>query len=233
MATTDEDELRELVTQAGAIMDLKGLVDYLGHASARIPGSDRIVIKPKHSARIRSMRQLTPADMIVIDLDGNQLSGEDPAPSERFIHTEIYRVRPDVSGIVHTHQPATTLLGILGAPLHPLLHIPSTFVRGEVPTWPSSLLVTNPERGRQMAAALGDASILHLQNHGLVCTSDDVKRATVTAVMVEELAVANLEVLKTGMAPRVIPPDEARLLIEDSQPITGRWAYYLQLAGLD
>lgn len=236
MSTTEqatEQELRELVTLAGYVMDHRGLVDYLGHASARIPGADRIVIKPKHSARIRSMRQLGPEDMIVVDLDGEQLSGQDPAPSERFIHTEIYRARPDVGGIVHTHQPAATLLGMLDEPLRPLLHIPSTFVREEVARWECALLVTGADRGKEMATALGDASILHLVNHGLVCVAEDVRRATVTAVMVEELAVANLEVLRTGRSPRVIPDDERRLLIEESQPITGRWAYYLQQAGVE
>src|ERR1041385_3254348 len=79
----------------------QGLSDYLGHPSARVPGTERVVVKPKHSVDIRGMDHMTADDMIVVDLDGRQLDGDYAPPAEVYIHTEIYRARPDVLGIVH------------------------------------------------------------------------------------------------------------------------------------
>jgi ribulose-5-phosphate 4-epimerase/fuculose-1-phosphate aldolase len=227
---TTESELRELVTTAGRILYQQGLTDYLGHASARVPGTDRVVIKPKHSKTVRSPGELSPADMIVIDLDGNLLEGDDPPPSECFIHTEIYRARPDVRAVVHTHQRAATLLGVVGADLLPVLHVPAVLTDGgTMPVWACPLLVTGPELGRQLAAALGEAGLCHLQGHGIVSVATDLRRATVTAIALEQLAEANLTILRTGLPPRVITPAELDQLRNAVASIDGRWAYYVQL----
>lgn len=236
MTTVSEDhatklELRTQVAEAGGILHYLGLVDYLGHCSARVPGTDQVVIKPKHSPRTRSPRQLDPADMVVIDLDGELVEGHELPPSERFIHTEIYRARPDVHAVVHTHQSASTILGVLGAPLKPVLHVQSVLTDGgRIATWPFSALVTTAELGGRLAAALGDAPLCHLQGHGIVSVADDLPRATVTAIALEQLAEANLRILQTGLAPRVIEHEELAGLRQTLAPIEGRWAYYRQLA---
>lgn len=228
----DETRLRELVATAGRILYQQGLTDYLGHCSARVPGTDRVVIKPKHSTTVRSPGELKPADMVVIDLDGNLLDGSDAPPAECFIHTEIYRARPDVQAVVHTHQRAATLLGVVGADLLPVLHVPSVLTDGgTMPTWPCPLLVTDRELGRQLAASLGTAGLCHLQGHGIVSVAADIKRAVVTAMAVEQLAEANLTILQTGLTPRTIAKDELDKLRGAVASIDGRWAYYVQLLG--
>lgn len=227
-----EMPLRELVATAGRILYQQGLTDYLGHCSARVPGSDRVVIKPKHSRTVRSPGDLGPSDMIVIDLDGNLLEGDGAPPAECFIHTEIYRARPDVQAVVHTHQRAATLLGVTGAELRPVLHVPAVLTDGgAMPTWPCPLLVTSPELGRQLAAALGPAGLCHLQGHGIVSAAADVRRAAVAAIALEQLAEANLTILQTGLSPRVITPAELDELRHAVAPVEGRWAYYAQLLG--
>jgi ribulose-5-phosphate 4-epimerase/fuculose-1-phosphate aldolase len=227
-----EVELRELVALAGQVLYQQGLTDYLGHCSARVPGTDRVVIKPKHSKRVRSPGALGPADMVVIDLDGNLLEGDDAPPAERFIHTGIYRERPDVAAVVHTHQRAATLLGVIGGDLLPVLHVPAVLTEGgTMPTWPCPLLVTSPELGRKMASALGGASLCHLQGHGIVSVAADLRRATVAAIAAEQLAEANLAILQTGRAPRVITPGELAELRTSVASVDGRWAYYLQMLG--
>jgi L-ribulose-5-phosphate 4-epimerase len=223
-------ELRELVALSGRILTALGLVDYLGHSSARLPGTDRVVIKPKHSPTVRSMAALGPDDMIVVDLDGRLVEGTARPPAEVFLHTEIYRARQDVAAVVHTHQPSATLAGVLGAPILPVLHVPSTFVPADPPTWPCPLLVDNPERGRQLAAALGRERFCHLQGHGIVSVAADVRHATVGAVMLEQLAEIALRVAATGLKPRVIPDDEIAVLRGQVAGVDGRWAYYQQLA---
>jgi ribulose-5-phosphate 4-epimerase/fuculose-1-phosphate aldolase len=227
-----EAQLRELVATAGQILYQRGLTDYLGHCSARVPGTDRVVIKPKHSKTVRSPGDLGPDDMIVIDLDGNLLDGNDAPPSECSIHTEIYRARPDVQAVIHTHQRAATLLGIMGADLLPVLHVPAVLTDGgTMPIWPCPLLVTGPELGRKLAAALGTAGLCHLQGHGIVSVASDLRRATVTAIALEQLAEANLAILQTGLPPRVITPGELDQLRSAVASVDGRWAYYVQQLG--
>jgi len=227
---TAETQLRDLVALAGSILHHQGLVDYLGHCSARVPGTDRVVIKPKFSPRTRSPGALVGADMVVIDLDGSLVDGIEPPPAECFIHTEIYRRRPDVGAVVHTHQPEATLLGVIGADLLPLLHVPAVLTDGgRMPIWPSPVLVTTPELGKDVAEALADASLCHLQGHGIVSVGSDIRRATLGAIATEQLASANLRVLETGRVPRVITEDELSSLRSTVGSVEGRWAYYCQL----
>jgi ribulose-5-phosphate 4-epimerase/fuculose-1-phosphate aldolase len=225
-----EDDLRELVALAGRVLYQQGLADYLGHCSARVPGTDRIVIKPKHSTRVHSLGSLRAADMIIVDLGAAQLGSGEPPPAETRLHTEIYRARPDVGAVVHTHQTSSTLLGVIGADLLPVLHIPAVLTAGgSIATWPCPLLVNTPELGRSLAAALGDGSLCHLQGHGIVSVAGDIKTAAVTAVALEQLAEANLRILQTGRAPRVITGAELAGLAAAAAPVDGRWSYYLQL----
>src|SRR5207253_11271899 len=137
-----------------------------GHPSARVPGTDRVVVKPKHSVDIRGMDRMTADDMILVDLDGRQLDGDYGPPAEVFIHTEIYRARPEVLAVVHTHQPMATIAGVYGLPILPVLHIESPLVEHPVPTWPSARMVVTPELGRDLARALGSHNVCHLQGHG-------------------------------------------------------------------
>ena len=148
-----ERQLREYVAKAGHILYKLGLADYLGHPSARVPGTDRVIIKPRHSERIHGMGDLTADDMVVIDLDGNQLEGTDGPPGERFIHTEIYRARPDVLGVVHTHQTLSTMFGVVGREILPLLHVEAPLVARGIPTYPSPELVHSAAQGAKVAEA--------------------------------------------------------------------------------
>jgi len=232
MASQAEAELRQLVADAGRILYRLGLTDYMGHASARIPGTDRIVIKPRHSVRIRAMDRVAPEDLIIIDMDGNFVEGGDGPPAERFIHTCIYRARPDVQSVVHTHQPMATILGVAGQPILPILHVESPLVEQPVPIWPCAKLVTDDDLGEQLASALGEHGVCLLQGHGIVSVAASVKEATIGAVHLERLADANYKVLAINKQPRVIPPDEIRQLKERGVGVDVRWAYYAELAGV-
>jgi ribulose-5-phosphate 4-epimerase/fuculose-1-phosphate aldolase len=224
-----EAELRSLVAASGKILYHQGLVDYLGHCSIRVPGTDRIIIKPKHSPTIRGLGSVGPDDMLVIDVDGRVLEGDAKPPAEACIHTEIYRARPDVTAVVHTHQPESTLLGVIGAELMPVLHVQSVLTNGgRIANWPCPLLVTTPELGQDLAKALGEESLCHLQGHGIVSVAADIRLATVAAIALEQLAQANLQILQTGRSPRLITSEELGELTTALASIEGRWAYYLE-----
>ena len=206
-----------------------GLVDYLGHVSARTAESN-VVIKPKHSTAIRGMNKLSADQMITVNMAGNLLEGESRPPAEVFIHTEIYKARPDVNAVVHTHQHSATIMGIISAPTLPLLHIPASYVGPEdVGLWPCPMLVTNADLGSDLAKSLGDKSFCHLQGPGIVSVGANVEEAVVKAVMLEELAVANLAVMASGRAPRIITVEEREELEAFRGPVAGRWAYLKEL----
>lgn len=228
----DEARARRLVTASSTIQYRLGLTDYLGHTSMRLPGDGRYLIKPKHSPSVRAMDDLGPDDLIVVDGAGVSEGGGRP-PAEVFIHTEILERRPDVNVVVHTHQPLAVTMGVLEVPIHPLLHVQSPLVREPVPIWPCSLLVTDQELGGQLADALGDRSVAHLQGHGIVSVGATIEEATVNAIHLEQLAKINLECLKTGRSPRVIPDTEIDRLRETLAPVDGRWAYYASITEVD
>ena len=215
-------EGRTLVAEAGRVLSGLGLIDYLGHASMRV--DDGAIIKPKHSPTIRDASRLGPEHMVRVDIDGALVEGEDPPPAEVFIHTKIYRARPDVGAVVHTHQKAATMLGVLEAPMLPLLHIPASYV-DRLQMWPHARLVADRELGADLAAALGDATFCHLQGHGIVSVAPTLPEAVVGAAMVEDLATANLEALRAGLAPRVIPDDELADLRRLRGGVEGRWQF--------
>src|SRR5436190_581410 len=187
-----ERELRETVIMAGKILYRLGLVDYMGHASARIPGTDRALIKPRHSEDVKGMDSVLPDQLVTMDLDGTMLDGPAPPPSERYIHTAIYRSRPDVGGVVHTHQTLATVFGIVGRPLLPILHVEAPLVADGVPIYDSPRLITSAALGAEVADALGGRDVCHLRNHGIVAVGRTVQEATVNAIFLERLARANL-----------------------------------------
>src|SRR5687767_7566790 len=105
----------------------------MGHPSARIPDTNLAVIKPRFSVDIRGMSEMTAQHMIIVDFDGNLVEGDHGPPGETSIHTEIYRARPDVQAVVHTHQTMSTAFGMVDRPLLPLIHVESELVAREIP----------------------------------------------------------------------------------------------------
>lgn len=223
-----EATLKEDVATACRILARLGLVDYMGHASARVPGTDRVLIKPRHSEKIRGLDQLSAEQIIAVDLLGGQLEGTDGPPSERFIHTGIFRARSDVGGVVHTHQTFATAFGSVGREILPILHVEAPLVANGIPIYRSPELINTVELGDAVAAVLGDASVCHLQGHGIVAVGSTVREAAIAAIHLERLARANHLAAQLG-TPRVITPAEIERLTGPMVDYHVRWAYYASL----
>jgi ribulose-5-phosphate 4-epimerase/fuculose-1-phosphate aldolase len=228
-----EVELRQQLADVCRVLFRLHLVDYMGHPSARLPGTDRVLIKPRHSLQIRAQDAIRPEDMAVIDLDGNHLSGEHAPPGELFIHTAIYRARPDVQAVVHTHQPMATVMSVAEAPILPVLHVEGDLVERPVPVWPHAMLVTTAKLGADLANTLGDHTVALLQGHGVVSVAATPAEAALHAIHLEHLAVANWRVLAMGRQPRIIPSEELAQRAATGVGWQVRWAYYRQQAGCD
>src|SRR5258706_1527411 len=143
------------------------LIDYSGHCSAR-RDADSFYINS--GASIRST--LTAADIVAIDLDGALREGTAAPPLEFPLHAEIYRARPDVQVVMHTHPQWSTILTMVGAPWRPVC--PHGTLLGAVPVLDSPPSVNTRAMGERVAAALGGGSAVLLKSHGAVVVAPDI-----------------------------------------------------------
>jgi ribulose-5-phosphate 4-epimerase/fuculose-1-phosphate aldolase len=203
MAKKIETELREKVAMACRILAASGICSgvtaAVGHASARIPGTDKIVIKGR-GYRNEALEQMRPEDQIIIDLDCNIVSapkGIAPA-GEIKLYTHIYKTRPDVGGIVHAHPRFATVLSVVKTPMSVVCHEGAHITLQGVPVFDDMNLISTDETGSATAALLGPRSALLLKAHGAVTVGRSVEQATVNMIDLEEQARMNFYCLSAG-----------------------------------
>jgi L-fuculose-phosphate aldolase len=175
-------ELRARVALACRIIALEGYVDLtLGHVSAREPGTSTVWIKRKGPA----LDEVVPDDVIALDLDDREALSAPEYHLESVMHTEIYRVRPDVGSVIHGHPLYGTALASTDASLRMLTHDAVLFADGigEFDEGPD--LVTDQARGARVAAALGERRAALLRNHGVVIAGEDVRWSVLSAIVLE------------------------------------------------
>jgi ribulose-5-phosphate 4-epimerase/fuculose-1-phosphate aldolase len=226
-------ELKASVALACRVLAHLGLVDYLGHVSARLPASDCFVMSPRGNA-LGNLLAFTAADMLLVDLDGQVVDGAHPVPSEVFIHTEILRARPDVQSVVHTHQPMAVAFGLAGRPVEPAHHTGSTLLLRPVPTYDSPNMVVDAAKGRRVGAALGEHCLLQMRGHGVTAVGASVPQAALNAIFFEQQAMHNYRALQLGGLTRMTDAElglheadlqEAARTASDGGP----WRYYVSL----
>ncbi len=189
-----------------------GVRSAVGHASARIPGTDRIVIKGRGYAN-DALEQMRPEDQIVIDLDCNIISAPKgiAPPAEIKLYTHIYKTRPDVGGIVHAHPPFATVMSVIKTPMSVVCHEGAYVTSLGVPIFDDMNLISTDETGGAMAAALGSKPALLLKAHGAVTVGKTVEQATVHMIDLEEQAKMNVYCLSaSGGNFSTVSPEEVQ-----------------------
>jgi L-fuculose-phosphate aldolase len=167
------------------------LVDYSGHCSGRRDAGSFYI---NSGASVRST--LTADDIVAIDFDGELREGSDRPPLEFPLHAEIYRVRPDVRVVMHTHPKWSTLLTMVGAPFRPVF--PQGALLGDVPVLDTPLSVNTREMGVRVAAALGAGPALLLKSHGAVVVGSDIAQCFALAIYLEENASRQYMAMQIG-----------------------------------
>jgi len=226
-----EDQLRIEVATCVRLLEHLGLIDFSGHVSARIPGTDTILINAWGGKA--SPEKVTPDDIVKADLDGNPLAAGDQLPSEKHIHTSIYRRRPDVLAVAHTHPPVTTALSAAGIEYVPVMHHGSIFHAG-VPVYDDCRHVNTKEKGDAVAAGLGPARATLIRGHGAVVVAENVKGVFFGSVYLEDNARKLADIYKMGAKPIVLREDEieacARIWRENQ--FHKVWNYYQEKTGI-
>jgi ribulose-5-phosphate 4-epimerase/fuculose-1-phosphate aldolase len=222
-------ELKETLAYSCNILANEGHWDnILGHVSVRIPKQDRILMKP-HSFGFEEIR---PQHIIVCDLDGKKIEGKYERHSEVFIHTEIYRARPDVNCVVHSHPPYAIAFGSLGQPLRPVSHEGSIFHEG-LPTFDyTTALIRTPELGQEVAKALKKCRGVLMKNHGSTVVGESIEVATLYAVFLEKACRIQLLATASG-EPSWTSDDEAPIKFEQiytPHRLGSMWDYFVRRA---
>jgi len=197
----DANLIDDLVA-ANRILSDQGVVDGFGHVSVRHETD------PMRFLLARSMAPglVTADDILEFDLDGNALESRGRALYvERFIHSEIYKVYPDVRAVVHSHSPSIIPFGITNAPLRPIYHM-SSFLGAGVPIFEireaggpaTDMLIRNPGLGAAVARKLGKSAVVLMRGHGNVVVGQSIQQVVFRAIYTEINAKLQAEALRLG-----------------------------------
>jgi HCOMODA/2-hydroxy-3-carboxy-muconic semialdehyde decarboxylase len=183
-----EAELLRDLAAASRVLAAQGVVDGFGHVSLRHPSApDRYLM-----ARSIAPALVTPGDIIEYDLDSNPCNAAGRGSFlERFIHGEIYKARPDVMSVVHSHSPSVIPFGLVGVPMRAMFHN-AAFIAAGVPVFDirkkfgaTDMLVGSGAKGVALAEAMGSKDVVLMRAHGAVACGPTLQSAVFRAVYTE------------------------------------------------
>lgn len=199
-----EADLKRDLAFACRILAAEGQGDNIfGHVSARAAGSDRFWMKPSRLG----LEEIQTDDLLLLDYAGEVLSGRHPRHEEFPIHAEVFRARPDVMCVVHTHPPYSIAFAARGGRLRPVSHEANFFWPHGVPVFDRFTdLVKTSAQGQMVATALGEGTALFLRNHGIVVAHVSVEEAVWAALSLERAAQVQLLAQPSPHAPLLYTP---------------------------
>ena len=201
------ERLKEQVWKLHMELPRNGLVVWTGgNVSARDPESNLVVIKPSGVL----YADLRPEDHVVLNLDGDIVEGGLKPSSDTASHLYIYRHRPDVNGVVHTHSSYATAFAALGKPIPVYLTAMADEFGGPIPC-AGFALIGGEEIGKQVVEHIGTSPAVLLKNHGVFTIGSTAQNAVKAAVMVEDVACTVWRALQLGQPDEIAPADVAKL----------------------
>ncbi len=201
------EDLRQLLSDLHQELPKNELVKWTGgNISVRDTDTGYVVIKP---SGIR-YEVLGPEHMVVVDLDGNIIEGNLKPSSDTASHLYIYRHRPDVNGVVHTHSPYATAFAAVGKPIPVYLTAQADEFGGPIPL-AGFALIGSEAIGKVVLEAIGSSPAVLLKNHGVFTVGATAEAAVKAAVMTEDVAKTVWLALQIGR-PDEIPAEDVEKL---------------------
>ncbi len=201
------ETLREQLYQLHLELPKNNLVAWTsGNVSARDPQTGYVVIKP---SGIR-YEHLRPEQMIIVDLEGKIIEGKLKPSSDTASHLYIYRCRPEVGGVVHTHSSYASAFAAVNRPIPVYLTAQADEFGGPIPCG-GFALIGGEEIGKVVIESIGESCAVLLKNHGVFTIGKDAEAAVKAAVMVEDVARTTWLALQIGQPDEIAPEDIAKL----------------------
>lgn len=201
------ERLKEELVQLHLELPKNNLVMWTGgNVSAKDPESGLVVIKPS-GIRYEDLR---PEHMVVLNLQGDIIEGDLKPSSDTFSHLYIYRERPDVGGIVHTHSRYATAFAAVGKPIPVVLTAMADEFGGSIPC-AGFALIGDDAIGKVVVESIGTSPAVLLKNHGVFTVGKNAKAAVKAAVMTEDAAATVWMALQIGRPDEIPVEDVAKL----------------------
>jgi ribulose-5-phosphate 4-epimerase/fuculose-1-phosphate aldolase len=218
----DLERTKQDIVTASQILHRQGIAAAFGHVSARIPGTDTFIFPPRMSPAL-----VRKDNLLVLDVEGNQLSGDGRPNTEFWIHARIYKARPDVQSVCHVHPPGCVVLSSLGETIRPL-HASGAIFRDTVQVFDPITLIRTRELGDEVAATLGRHGAMLLRGHGVNVADKDVRRVCVMTLWMEEAANYQLRAIAAGKPRYFTAPELAVICPQVSgEEVSNRaWEYF-------
>lgn len=182
MFSEESFEQRQKLAYACRILEAHGHNDIIyGHVSSRLPGEETYWIKPSGLG----LNEIMPETLIRIDLDGKVVDGSLPRHIEFPIHSEIFRARPEITCVIHTHPRHCVAFAAAGLPFR-VISQDSALFAPDVPRFTvTSNLIMKREQGEAIVQTMGDSSACFLVYHGIVVVGRTIEEAVVRAISLE------------------------------------------------
>jgi ribulose-5-phosphate 4-epimerase/fuculose-1-phosphate aldolase len=199
-------ELKKKLAMSSRMLFNAELVDYSGHISARIPGTDHFFILPHPVSRAI----VTADDIVVADFEGNLVEGKYRAPSEVYMHSRAYKARDDVLSVAHLHNHMVAILSMVDNAFYPASSNPGAFFGpGALPVYLDPALIHTVEQGDAVARSLGSRDAVVLRGHGSMVVGQSIEWVFAACVDLEEAAARFYQASLLGPV-RVYTEDETQ-----------------------
>ena len=188
------------------------ILDHSGHVTVRLPDNSGFLIQSINASR----SQLLPSDIFAVDFDGKIIDGpSDTRPAGEYpIHSEIYKVRPDVNAVLHAHPKVPILFTIAeGAELIPVTNHAYRWRNG-IPVHADTGHIDTADLGRAMVETMGEANVVLLRAHGIVLASENIQSLLIDGVHFDRNAQAQFDASRLG---KPIPMSAAEFDIFESR----------------
>lgn len=201
------EAIREELVKLNQELPKNNLVTWTsGNVSIRDKETGYVAIKPSGVM----FEDLTAESMVVLDLDGNVIEGTKKPSSDTASHLYVYRARPDVFGMVHTHSNYATAFAAIGQPIPVYLTAQADEFGGPIPLG-GFALIGGEEIGKELVKAIGDSPAIIMKNHGVFTIGPSGKAAVKAAIMVEDVA-RTIWLAKQIGTPEEIPAEQVAKL---------------------
>lgn len=200
-----QDEAKQKLIDGGLILETEGQGDLArGHISVRVPGDPSLFYMKPHSF---GFDEITMENIVICNLEGEKVGGGGRRHSEIFIHSEIYKVRPDVHSVIHSHPTHAVALSATGKALQMISQPSAAFADG-LPYYTDTInLIRTKEMGAGVAQALGACKAVLMRNHGVAIVGATVEESTILAIMLDNACKIQLLAEAAGGIGAKFPPE--------------------------